>query len=425
MNGRQLSQEKYFGLYVALNIKLVQRKERSPMKIAIVHRYFPPDNASCGNIIHCISERLLECGHDIKVLTSSPSYRTNNHSHKNELELSSNLDVCRANLPIRNGNMLLTILNAIMFSLFIIFKIIRTKPEIVIVTSVPPILSAFSVSLVSKIMKFRMIYFVMDIYPEVGLVGHGMRDGITVEILRKIDSFSCNVADCLLVHSEDMRKTMEERRSGIRTTIEIVNNFSIGSKKNVPTIINPVAFKKSDFNIIFSGNVGRFQNLDRFFDILKETKDQKIKLIVIGDGRKKDHLVQRAQNEDLNVEFMGNQPQQVADMLIRQSDICLISLNKGVTNYAYPSKTMAYLACHKPILAMVDLDSELAETIRENEIGFLMDESDIIQASNMLSNICKNKSSIKKMSQNCKHANLKLFSKNETLLKWQKIIERP
>ena len=85
MNGRQLSQEKYFGLYVALNIKLVQRKERSPMKIAIVHRYFPPDNASCGNIIHCISERLLECGHDIKVLTSSPSYRTNNHSHKNEL----------------------------------------------------------------------------------------------------------------------------------------------------------------------------------------------------------------------------------------------------------------------------------------------------------------------------------------------------
>ena len=68
---------------------------------------------------------------------------------------------------------------------------------------------------------------------------------------------------------------------------------------------------------------------------------------------------------------------------MQQADLAIISLASGVYHVAYPSKSMMYLAAGCPILAIVESDSELAQTVVQRQWGYVtrsFEPADIAEA---------------------------------------------
>ena len=193
------------------------------MKILIVHRYFWPDQANCGQILWNVAKHYQSQGHHIDVLTSLPSRNLfSTKIEKKENEIRENVNIKRINLPNEIGKPLQRILNSIKLGLFTNFLVLQNKYDFIIATSVPPILGGFFSVIASFFAKTRFIYFCMDLYPEIGKLSGDFSNPILYKFLEKIDNWNCKRADSIIVHSLDMKKTLKNRSGGEKFKINII-----------------------------------------------------------------------------------------------------------------------------------------------------------------------------------------------------------
>ena len=62
--------------------------------------------------------------------------------------------------------------------------------------------------------------------------------------------------------------------------------------------------------------------------------------------------------------------------MIASADLALVSLKPGIYRAAYPSKTLTYLGLGVPILAMIEPESELAQTLHIRRLGRVVPHGD-------------------------------------------------
>ena len=77
-----------------------------------------------------------------------------------------------------------------------------------------------------------------------------------------------------------------------------------------------------------------------------------------------------------------------------KADVLMLPLKKGVAKTALPSKLTAYMLSGKPIIASIDLDSEPADIIHENECGYVVEpenEQQLIDTMQKVFEISKDK----------------------------------
>lgn len=65
----------------------------------------------------------------------------------------------------------------------------------------------------------------------------------------------------------------------------------------------------------------------------------------------------------------------LADML-SMADLTLVSLKPGFSNLSVPSKALGYMAAGRPVLALVDEQSDTAEIIKEAGCGEILKPDD-------------------------------------------------
>lgn len=393
------------------------------MLVFVVHRYFPPDESSCGRIMNGICKHLVQKGHEVEVLTGTPSYRVNDQSLKNGIGCNGLFRVKRINLAADQKSSMRRIINAFIMGLVSFFLIAKNNYKVIIVTSMPPILPAFMVTLIARLKKIRVIYYCMDIYPEVGQLSGDVKNKYFYQLMETLDSATCKYSEPVLVHSRDMQSTLEYRSCGKYFNIKLMNNF-------LPDVLvklskKPVKRNNPNFplKIVYAGNIGRFQNLDFILDIFTFLRFTDAQLIIVGDGVSRKHLECRVRNEMTNVLFLGHKAPEEANAIIENADICLISLIEEMTCYAYPSKTMSYLAHGKPVLALVDQSSELASLIVTRRFGYLLDLKNPEAASKLISAVASQRDWIEEFCDNSKKVYDELFANSVILSKWSDLIE--
>jgi len=339
-------------------------------KITLIHRYFWPENTPYAQMLRKIAMGLV-ASYEVSVLTTQPSHTWDNHHKKFPgFEISDGIKIKRQTLlPEFGRKILLRAINTLLFAIWIFIKLLFRKTDFVMVATTPPVLIATVVRWVSRIKGFRYIYHCQDIHPEaLNLIG-ALKKGILYNVLQKMDLKNICSASAVVVLSEDMKGTLIKR--GVSGgNIHIINNFIFETKRDDAFFIEP---QNTDFTILFAGNLGRFQNLDKVIEAAKLLKDnEEIKFIFLGDGVERKKL-ETAAGGLLNktVNFLGHVPVSKVLRYMEHADIGLISIASGVTQVAYPSKTMMYLAAGLPLLVMVESDSNLAKFIEENHLGYV------------------------------------------------------
>lgn len=377
--------------------------------------------------MYSIASQLRDDKHKVDVLTSQPSRHLQSITRKMPRdEVTERFRVTRLNLPNEDNKPILRIFNALSLGFQILIRSLINQYDLIICTSIPPILGGFFSALASKLTGARLIYYCMDLHPEIGDLSGDFSNPFLYKNLALIDDWTCLQASLVLVHSQDMKKTLLSRKKGAKYNIEIMNNFAVNSNdEDENNQRNEFKFANNQLRVVYAGNVGRFQGLDMVLEAMGALSERKgIELLIMGDGIEKENLIEIQKKNGANVTFLDQQPLKIAKGIIKKADIGLVSIVPGVYKYAYPSKTMAYLEQGIPLISMVEKDSELSSRTKQEGYGFSIPPNDQKAFFDLMISLSEDNSWKSEMSTAARVAFEKHFSATVVLSKWSKLVSK-
>ncbi len=114
------------------------------------------------------------------------------------------------------------------------------------------------------------------------------------------------------------------------------------------------------FNVVYGGNVGLAQDLRAVIEaaaLLRDLSD--VQLTLVGDGVERPALERLVKERELtNVRFLGRRDASLMPSIYALADVLLLPLRRDpLFAVTVPSKTVAYLASGRPILAAIEGDA--------------------------------------------------------------------
>jgi len=340
----------------------------------IISQLFYPDETSTGYVMTKIAETLTNIG-QVNVICGSSDYQSRNLSTKDKLNEKINL--FRIQTPSLDKNKLLNrVFVFFYFTISVFFKIIiRVKKEetVVLVTNPPTLL--FVVGFLKKVFKFKLIIILQDIFPE-NAVASGIlkKKSVIYNLILKFVNFGYKQADKLIACGEDMAQYFISK--GINSQkISIIPNWADHDLIFPNSNIDRNEYFNIDFKdkiiIEFAGNIGRVQGLEIFLNLFGKINNDKLVLIIIGDGANKQIIEEYILDKNLkNVYMFNSKPRIEQNNFLNCCDIGLVTLCEGMFGLGVPSKVYNIMSAGKPILYIGDKKSEIDNYINQNNIGW-------------------------------------------------------
>lgn len=376
--------------------------------------------------MHSIAMHLASQSHKVDVLSSQPSYGNSTYSRNlPRFESVGGVRIRRLFLTKEVGSTFLRIFNSIILGAWILFRTATNNYDVIIVSTIPPVLGGFFSAIGAKLRGARLIYFCMDLHPEIGKLSGDFSSALLYRVLRYLDDWSSQQAKPLLVHSKDMLLTMRKRPNGAKYNIQILNNFAVSfNVQSDESSHFDFRVYQSRLTVIYAGNIGRFQGLETVvvaMGLISARTD--INLVIMGDGVLRSTLMATVDRTKSNVRFFDYQPLNLAKSAMRQADIGLVTLMPEMYKYAYPGKTMSYLEQGIPIIAAVEPESELSQEMQSQGYGFVAPIGDANALAQLLVRLADDDSWKSKMNAAALAAFERSFSSQVVLERWSRVVE--
>lgn len=353
------------------------------MRILAIYKHYWPDTTPYARILRSILERWAADGHDARVLSAQPGYNDIRQAEQPWRETLGGVQVTRLRIPREVKGSLPRRLASFLVFLGRAAWSACTGPraDVILVNVHPPFLMGLTCRLIKAVRKVPYIYHCQDLHPESGRAAGQLAGGLRYRVLRWLDTGNCRAAQRIVTLSPDMVQTLVER--GLEPgKIVVINNFILDAGPAAADEPSPVSTMarsgRSDFVVLFAGNLGRYQALDRVLAAARLLADERgIRFLFMGEGAAKADLQRQA--GDLvgrTVFFSPFQPLPVAVRAMEEADLALVSLGQGVHKVAFPSKTMMVLAAGCPVLAVIEPESSLARAVLAHGLGLTCGQDD-------------------------------------------------
>ncbi len=257
---------------------------------------------------------------------------------------------------------------------------ITTSYDVVFATSTP--LTAGIPGIVAKVIRRKPFVFeVRDLWPELPREMGVIKSKVLLGAMSLLEWISYHAANRCIGLSPGIVKGIEKR--GVEpTAIEMIpNGCDLETfDPRLPDKWRPAGVSDDDFMAVFTGTHGIANGLDAVLDAAAELKRRSIhdiKLVMIGHGKLKSKLIDRAKTEGLdNCIFLDPVPKAELSNLLRSADLGLMILANIPAFYfgTSPNKFFDYLAAGVPVLN--NYPGWLAEIICANEIGYTIPPND-------------------------------------------------
>ncbi len=399
------------------------------MKLALVHRYFWPDTPPYAVMLRYIARELAKNGHEVTVYSTQPSYgQQYDIGEQPWIEEMDGFLVKRIKVTReKDKSLFLRLFSVLKFSLSLLKRLISDRPDVIMIATTPPIIGGLVVRVASWFTGAQYIYHCQDLYPEVARVSGLLNGGMLYKFLTALDRQICDNALQTIVLSEDMKRSLLARGCE-ESNISVINNFELKSFSD--EVVVPVAEgmmrKKGVFRVLFAGNIGRFQGLETVIDTAhKLSEKENIEFVFLGEGAAMTALKEQA-SELLGktIKFFGRQPISVARKLIADSQLCVVSLNKGVYKYAFPSKTMTYMCEGVPVLMIVEPESGLSKMVRDEKIGIVVSPGDSVEFAEQIINLENDPQRLEVMRRAVNEYSSRHFKIESVLPRWVALYDR-
>jgi len=247
----------------------------------------------------------------------------------------------------------------------------KNEFDIIFVFEPSPITVGLTAIFIKKIIRIPIVFWVLDLWPECVVSAGNLKSNIIPKILIPLVKFIYHNSDKILVSSNGFIKSIEDKGVS-RKKIEYFPQWAEPQFKPIKSdkyLLGDIPEKS--FKIMFAGNIGESQDFPSILEAAKILKyDESIHWVILGSGRKEEWVKLKIKEYKLENCFhmLGSFPLDKMPEYYSHADAMLFSLKKEyIFSITIPAKVQSYLACGKPILAMID--GEASNIIQESNAG--------------------------------------------------------
>ncbi len=229
--------------------------------------------------------------------------------------------------------------------------------DTVFIGSSPSLLAAQAAAFAAAFRGVRFVLEVRDLWPE-SLIEVSGRDGAVARVLRRIADDLYRRADRIIVLAEGSIGPIVDR--GIdRGKIVCVPNSVDPAQFATPSSYPDVTLRADRFCAIYAGAHGAANDLDTLVEaarLLQEGGNDRVQIVLVGDGPEKPRLVGRVRSQKLgNVTFLDPVPKAAIPGLFSRCHAGILVL-RDLPLFRYgvsPNKLFDYMAAGLPVVTNV------------------------------------------------------------------------
>ncbi len=357
----------------------------TPKKILFVTHMFHPDQVATSNLFTKLFERITEVHrYGITVWCAQPFYTT--LQRQPYYRRYKQIDVyCLPSTNFGKERLIGRLVNMLTYTQSVFFRLLflkRKRYDLIFVHTAPPLL-AILVIMLAKVKKIRIVYVLMDIFPD-GLfrLNKVSERNLLIRFWKRWHRKAIKSSERVVVIGRDMLQW-------VKSEIPSIDDVRL---KHIPLwqdekALNPIAFTDNpfvnkyglheSFVVQFSGNMGLWNDLETVGKAVRVGMDG-VKFVFIGDGIRKRELVaamgQQGVERTLFLNFLSNEEYALS---VTACHCGLVTLRPEAVGMGVPSKIFGIMAAGVPVLAIAPMNSEIAMIVSESECGLVSEPGDV------------------------------------------------
>ena len=328
-------------------------------RIVLFTHFYQPEATAASNRVHAIAQALAAEGADLTVVTSRPSFpdgiipqRYRGGSARDETDGCINIRRVwtyaspRLRTVDRLANWLSVSIGAMLYVL------LRREPVDVVLVSIPPITLALPALVAAARHRARLVLDVRDVYPEIAVkLGVWGPRSVMTRLVGAVSEWLYRRASLIFAVTQTAGREILSHRVPPSKLVIAPNGFD--KVPDIGGIAEPR--RNGEFIVAYAGNMGVATGMDVVLDAAQLLRQQdEFRFVLVGGGAECGGLARRIERERLrNVTLLGAQPREVAAAIVRDADVSLVPLRRGVDD-SLPTKLFDALAQGTPVIVCAD-----------------------------------------------------------------------
>ena len=382
------------------------------LRLVVLCPHFAPDLAPTGVVMTRIVTELAARGHELHVVTSLPWYR--NHAIEQgwggrlwRTEKTEWGSIIRVHpFPGKSkSNLLRRALGFIAFSYAVGIRSVHAdglpfKVDGVLAMS-PPLTLGLTGWCTKIIRRAPLVFNIQDVFPDAAIQTGAISNKKIIAAAKWLERVSYQRSDAVVLLSQDLR-------TNIANKIDAKHHHRLNV---IPNFVDTVAITPQDrmtnyrselgigdqLVVMYAGNVGFSQSLNLVVEAA--AKFPEVAFVVNGDGAARKKL-QEDCAELANVYFGDYQPIERLSEVLATGDIHLVPLRTGLAAVSVPSKSYSILAAGRPMLAAIDLNTEIPNILQQSGAGIAVEPDNAPAFIEALGRLVNNRDQLSEMGAN-------------------------
>ena len=403
------------------------------MKILIITNSYPPEIRSTSHLMYEMATEMHSLGHEVTVLTSFPGYNLAEGVDREAIAEVTNEDgvrVLRAKtLPLKKVGYLRRGLaeTALPFQLLRLLKRNADDFDAIWVFS-PPLTMALLAGWLKKKYKATLLMNAQDIFPQNGIDLGIITNPALIFAYEKMERKAYAVADFILVHSEQNRDFLLDKKQVPES--KLVMQYNWVDIEPFDRVQRTGRFREAygldgQVVVLFGGVFGPSQGLEAVLEVAEHFQDDPdLAFLLVGDGSQKPKLEALLEDKGLvNVVIRPFVSKDDYPALVKDADIGLACLAPEVKTPVVPGKIQGYMAAGIPIWGILNKESDGHTLVREAGAGITVNAGDSEAAMKALKELKEDPGLRKKLGQNGNEYAVRNLDKTTTIQNILNIME--
>lgn len=405
-------------------------EQNSKQRLWVLTEVYYPEEISTGYYLTSIAEGLAY-DFEVKVLTGQPKHMSRGLTAPKR-ETRNGVEIYRASATTLDKNvMLFRLINMFTIGVAMFYNAVKRfqhGDKVLVVTAPPtmPVTTAFAVLLRGS----SYTVLVQDSYPEILVaVGTLRKNSLAVGIINFFNRWVYKYASKIIVMGRDMNELFKGKTAGLDIPVVTIPNWAdLETINPTPRDENPLLKELGildKFVFLYAGNIGHPTDVETIIEAAGRLLDRdEIHFLFIGAGAKKKWLVDEVRDKRLtNVTVLDYRPREEQEVFLNACDVGLIALMKGMLGTAMPSRTYNIMAAGKPVLALTEKGSELAQVIDEESIGRYVEPGDAEGLANAVLQMYREPDTLTEMGERARAAAVAKYSPRDAVEKYRRALK--
>jgi colanic acid biosynthesis glycosyl transferase WcaI len=349
------------------------------MHIVILNQYYAPDEAATAQIAGDLGAHLAGAGHRVTAICADRSYAQPRKTYPRR-EVIDNVSVVRVRTTaFGRGTTIGRVIDYVGFVAGAMLQLMKIKSNVVVALTTPPII-AYVALLVRRIRRYRLVFWSMDIYPDVAFrLGIIRRNSVGGKVFARMAKTVLRSADVVVALGDMMATTL---RSLGAKHVEVVHNWADEAVIIPLTATDRPSRVKSGwaqrFVLLYSGNLGLAHEFDTIIGAARTlSRLMPNALFAFAGVGPRLNEVREATRDLPNVAFQSYvKRSQLGDTLVA-ADVHLVTLRPEMVGLLVPSKIYGILAAGRPTIFVGPATGEIHDILRDGQCGRTVANDDV------------------------------------------------